>query len=78
MASATTIERQAADRAAWGLRHARRDDITDMIILLRAILISTPVPTCKLLKKDGLILVAMLRSQQNDEIAADHGPEPER
>jgi hypothetical protein len=49
-----------------------------MIILLRAILISTPVPTCKLLKKDGLILVAMLRSQQNDEIAADHGPEPER
>jgi len=48
-----------------------------MIILLRAISISSPVPTCKLLKKDGLILVAMLRSQQNDEIAADHRPEAE-
>jgi hypothetical protein len=51
---------------------------TDMTILLRAISISSPVTTCKLLKKDGLVLVAMLRSQQNDEIAADHGLVPER
>jgi hypothetical protein len=49
-----------------------------MTILLRAISISSLVTTCKLLKKNGLVLVAMLRSQQNDEIAADHGLVPER
>jgi hypothetical protein len=49
-----------------------------MTILLRAISISSPVTNCNLLKKDGVVLVAMLRSQQNDEIAADHGLVPER